>query len=49
MCVGGDGYMGMPISLCVCVGMCVCVSSHATQEKVHGCSILCVWSTLWWR
>ena len=39
MCVGGDGCVGVPRSLCVCECVCVCmrvhVCSHAIQEKVH--------------
>ena len=35
MCVGEVEWGGVPTSLFVCVCVCVRVSSHSIQEKVH--------------
>ena len=45
MCVGGDGCVGVPISLCVCV--CVCVqkkggASTLVRHKNYACPLVCL-------
>ena len=35
MCVGGNGCVGVPISLCVCVCVCVCVHVRVRLFPCH--------------
>ena len=46
MCVGGDGYVGVPISLCVCVHVLVCFFPCHTRKGAWMLYTLCVEHTM---
>ena len=47
MCLGGDGFVGVPISLFVCVCVCVCAdkgggTSTFVRHKNYACPLVCL-------